>query len=260
MKAKQDGRVAVISGSAGGLGQACAVRLAEDGADVVIADRLSGAETARLIAALGRRAMVVECDVTAPNEVAKLGERVNQEFGRCDILLNNAGMYTNVPLLDLTYETWRRYMSLNLDAAFLLAKTFAPGMMQRRWGRIINMASNSFHLAGPPGLMAYVATKGGLIGLTRGLANECGEFGVTVNALAPGPTITAKMEQTFYAQAGTNERAAFDAFMASIAQNQTIKRPATPSDVVGSLSFLASDDAAFVTGQTLNVDGGWART
>jgi NAD(P)-dependent dehydrogenase (short-subunit alcohol dehydrogenase family) len=110
-----------------------------------------------------------------------------------------------------------------------------------------------------PGLTGYVASKGGLIGLTRGLASEFGTAGVTVNALAPGPTVTAQLEQSFYSMAGTRDAAAFQGFMEQLAQNQSIKRVATPADVVGALSFLASDDAAFMTGQTLLMDGGWAR-
>jgi NAD(P)-dependent dehydrogenase (short-subunit alcohol dehydrogenase family) len=259
MAHEQAGRVAVISGAAGGLGQACAQRLAQDGADIVIVDLKPAVETVALIEGLGRRALAERCDVTNPEEVSALGKRVLERFGRCDILVNNAGMYSAVPFLQMSYETWRRYMSLNLDGAFLLTKAFAGGMVERRWGRIINMASNSFHLVTVPGLTGYVASKGGLIGLTRGLASEFGTAGVTVNALAPGPTVTAQLEQSFYSMAGTRDAAAFHGFMEQLAQNQSIKRVATPADVVGALSFLASDDAAFMTGQTLLMDGGWAR-
>jgi 3-oxoacyl-[acyl-carrier protein] reductase/(S)-1-phenylethanol dehydrogenase len=259
MKREQESRVAVISGAAGGLGQACAQRLARDGADIVVVDLKSGAETVQLVESLERRALAVSCDVTSPEQVSALAQRVQERFGRCDILVNNAGMYSTVPFLDLSYETWRRYMSLNLDGAFLLAKAFVPGMIEHGWGRIVSIASNSFHLVTPPGLTAYVASKGGLIGFTRALASELGASGVTVNAVAPGPTVTAQLESAFYQMAGTRDHAMFEQFMTQLAQNQAIKRVGTPAEVVGTVSFLASEDAAYMTGQTLIVDGGWAR-
>jgi len=252
-------RVAVVSGAAGGLGQACAQRLAQEGADIIVADLKSGDETVALVEQLGRRALAVTCDVTDPAKVSALAARVAQSFGHCDILVNNAGMYSTVAFSELTYETWRRYMALNFDAGFLLAKAFAPGMIARGWGRIINIASNSFHLATPPGLMPYVASKGGVIGFTRGLASELGTTGVTVNAISPGPTVTAQLEVAYYQMTGKHDHGEFVAFMELMAQNQAIKRVATPADVVGTLSFLASEDSAFMTGQTLVVDGGWAR-
>lgn len=256
---KPNRRVAVISGASGGLGQVCAKRLAEEGCDIVVADLKPAHETVALVERAGRHAMAVEVDITDPVQVSSLAERVRARFERCDILVNNAGMYSNVPIRELSYEIWRRYMALNLDAAFLLSTAFIPAMMEKRWGRIINMVSNSFFLAGPPGMVAYVTSKGGLIGLTRGLANDCGEHGITVNAVAPGPNPTAKLEEMFYAQAGASERTAFDSFMTGLAQNQAIKRSARPQDVEGAVAFLAGEDAAFVTGQTLVIDGGWAR-
>jgi len=256
---RRETRVAVVSGAAGGLGQACAERLARDGLDVVIADVKTAQETVALIERAGRRALAVHCDVTNPEQVTALTRQVSEHFGGCDILVNNAGMYSTVPFLQMSYDMWRRYLALNLDGAFLLAKAFVPGMIERGWGRIINMASNSFHLVTVPGLTGYIASKGGLIGLTRGLASELGTSGVTVNALAPGPTVTAQLESSFYDMAGTHDPAAFEGFMQQLAQNQAVKRVATPADVVGALSFLASEAASMVTGQTLIVDGGWAR-
>jgi len=259
MRQQQPGRVALITGAAGGIGQVCAQRLALDGLDIVVADVKAGHETVALIEKAGRRAQAVNCDVTSPEQVRALAERVMGSFGRCDILVNNAGMYATASFLEMSYETWRRYMSVNLDAAFLLSQAFAPQMIERGWGRIINMASNSFHLVTAPGLTGYVTSKGGLIGLTRALATEVGGYGITVNALAPGPTPTAQLEKSFYEMSGTRDPAAFQGVLHQMAQNQAIKRVATPNDMVGTLSFLASDDAGFVTGQTIVVDGGWAR-
>ena len=253
-----EGRVALITGAASGIGQACARRLAEDGVDIVIADVKPALDTVKLVEAAGRSALAVECDITNPEQVTQLASQVAARFGRCDIVFNNAGMYSTLKFDEITYEIWRRYMALNLDAAFLLAKAFLPGMQERRWGRIVNMASNSFYLL-VPGLAHYIASKGGVVGLTRALASEYGEYGITVNALAPGPTLTEKIAETFFTQAQTRDRAALEAFMSSLAQNQAIKRVSMPEDLVGALSFLTSDDAAFMTGQTLVVDGGWAR-
>lgn len=253
-----EGKVAVVTGAAGGIGQACAQRLAQDGARIVVVDVKPTNATVRSIEALRGEALGVKCDVTQPEQVSALAAQVNERFGRCDILFNNAGMYASIAFEDVTYEIWRRYMALNLDAMFLLAKAFLPGMRQRRWGRIINMASNSFHLLAPA-LTPYVASKGGVIGFTRALATEYGEHGVTVNALAPGPTLTPNIAETFYEQTNSRDEQALTSFLSGLARNQAIKRTATPQDIVGALSFLASEDAAFITGQTLVVDGGWAR-
>src|SRR5262249_13991987 len=155
---------------------------------------------------------------------------VEAQFSRCDILINNAGIYPIQMFDEMTFADWRRLMAINLDAQFLTIKAFASGMRQRRWGRIVNMASDTF-LSNLTGFAHYIASKGGVIGLTRALASEFGEDGVTVNAIAPG--------DEFEAAAG----------------HQSIKRGLMPEDLVGTLSFLTSDDAAFITGQTLYVNG-----
>ncbi|HVW68000.1 MAG TPA: SDR family oxidoreductase [Steroidobacteraceae bacterium] len=252
-------RVAVVTGGSAGIGQACAQRLAQDGIDVVIADLRPAEQTLRLIAEAGVRARAVACDVTQAEQVEQLAAEVEADFGRCDILVNNAGRYSMLPFEQITLETWRSYMALNLDAVFLLCKAFLPGMKRRGWGRIINMASNSA-LLGAPRMAHYIASKGGVIGLTRALAAEFGESGITVNALAPGPTLTETVVESFYASVGSRDEAAFKSFLNLLSQNQAIKRTGTPGDVVGALAFVASDAAAFMTGQTLVVDGGWAHT
>jgi NAD(P)-dependent dehydrogenase (short-subunit alcohol dehydrogenase family) len=253
------GRVAVITGGASGIGQACARRLAEDGVDIAVADVADTGATVRLVQEAGRRILAVRCDITDPGQVSEFAEVVEREFGRCDILFNNAGKYSMLPFEEITFDVWRSYMALNLDAMFLMAKAFLPGMKRRGWGRIVNMASNSYSLV-VPGLIHYIASKGGVIGFTRALATECGPYGVTVNAIAPGPTRTGKIASTFYEQHGSRDEAALDAFLMGIAQGQAIKRTETPHDIVGLVSFLTSDDSAFMTGQTLVIDGGFART
>src|SRR5215475_8439830 len=183
------GKVAVITGAAAGIGQAYARRLADDGAKVVVADAQDGDATVGLVQAAGGSAVAVRCDVSEPAQVAALAQAVEAQFGRCDILVNNAGIYPIQMFDEMTFADWRRLMAINLDAQFLTIKAFASGMRRRRWGRIVNMASDTFH-SNLTGFTHYIASKGGVIGLTRALASEFGEDGVTVNAIAPGLTRT----------------------------------------------------------------------
>ena len=175
---------------------------------------------------------------------------MDRAFGRCDILINNVGIFPNVPFEEVSFEDWRRVMSVNLDSMFLTAKAFVPGMSQRGWGRIVNMASNTVATA-VTGYTHYIASKAGVIGFTRALASDIGATGVTVNAIAPSLVRT-------YGTTVTQPRSE-DRF-AMVSANQTIKRGQVPADLVGTMSFLTSDDAAFMTGQTLYVDGGWVRS
>ena len=138
----------------------------------------------------------MRCDVSSPDDVARLGDEVKRRFGRCDILVNNAGIYPHIPFDELTLADWRRVMSVNLDGMFLVSKQFVPGMTERGWGRIVNIASNTF---GTPvtGVVHYVASKGGVVGFTRALASELGQRGITVNAIAPSLTkATARCRPT----------------------------------------------------------------
>ena len=248
-------KVAVITGAAGGIGQAFAQRLAEDGVHVAIADIAPGDQTAKLVEAAGRRALACRCDVTSQESVTAMAAQVQQTFGRCDILINCAGIFPQVPFDAMTYEDWRRVLSINLDSVFLVTSAFVPGMKQRGWGRIVSMASSTFGSV-VTGFVHYVASKGGIIGFTRALASELGPHGVTVNAIAPGLTRSP----------GTIARkpraglASMDEEFEQVAQMQAIKRPEVPDDLVGTVSYLTSDDAAFITGQTLNVDGGRVRS
>jgi NAD(P)-dependent dehydrogenase (short-subunit alcohol dehydrogenase family) len=248
------GKIAVVSGGAEGLGQAFAVRLAEDGADIVIADLKPADETMRRMAATCRRGTAVTCNVGDPSDVAALAREVEAQFGRCDILVNAAGIYPHQPFDDITFEDWRRVLSVNLDSMFLMTKAFSAGMRQRGWGRIVNIASDTVSLTIPE-FVHYITSKSGVIGFTRAIATEFAPRGVTANVIAPGLTLTP----------GTQVReewggVARDAFFKATAEHIPMRRLGAPDDLVGAMSFLTSDDAAYITGQTIYVNGGLTRT
>jgi len=255
MTKRHQGRTAVISGAASGIGQAAAVRLAEEGARIVIADRDKAEATLRLIEGAGGQAIAVQCDVSSPQSVAALKQDVEKSGGSCDILVNNAGIYPVQTFDEITFEDWRRVLSVNLDSMFLMTKAFADGMRQRRWGRIVNIASDTVSLT-VPDFVHYITSKAGVIGFTRSLATEFGEHSVTVNAIAPGLTRTPGTLARREIPGAMSNAALFD-FMANM---QSIKRGESVADLVGAISFLASDDAAFITGQTLYVNGGLTRS
>ncbi|MFJ8026195.1 SDR family NAD(P)-dependent oxidoreductase [Streptomyces sp. NPDC096311] len=242
-------RVAVVTGGAAGIGQGYALRLARNGHTVAIADLGPADETEKLIREAGGEVFSARCDVSDADSVAGFAAAVTERFGAVDILVHNAGIYPIVPFEDTDWATWRRIMDVNLDSLFHLTKAFLPGMKQHGWGRIVVMASATFH-SGPPGMVAYTASKGGVIGFVRTLAAEVGEHGVTVNAIAPGLVRTPGT-----LSGPQQELGLFDALSA----HQAIKRTGVPEDLAGAVSFLTSDDASFITGQTLVVDGGFAR-
>jgi NAD(P)-dependent dehydrogenase (short-subunit alcohol dehydrogenase family) len=248
-------RVAVITGGASGLGQAISRRLAEEGVDIAVVDVTDGAETVRLVEAAGRKAIYVKCDVSSEDGVAAMARTVNATFSHVDIVINCAGIFPQMELASLTFADWRKVLSTNLDGTFLVSMAFIEGMKRRGWGRIVNLSSSTFGSV-VTGFVPYVASKAGIIGFTRALASELGELGVTVNAIQPGLTRTP-------GGASRAPRAGFatieDEFL-GVAQMQAIKRVETPDDLTGAVSFLTSDDAAFITGQTLNVDGGRVRS
>lgn len=237
--------VALITGAAGGLGQAFAQRLAQEGFRVAVVDCVDTDPVVRAIEAQGGHAHDFRCDLREPEQIAYLHEQVVEYFGRCDVLVNNAAWIPLKSLQDTTLQDWNDCQAVTLNAPFLLSQAFAPGMRSRGWGRIINLASSN---TGRPqkGFLAYIAAKNGVIGLTRGLAAELGEHGITVNAISPGLIRHPGSAAALPAQL-------FD----TVRDSQLIKRNGEPDDLCGVLAFLASRASGYMTGQVFNVDGGF---
>ncbi|GAB4466648.1 MAG: SDR family NAD(P)-dependent oxidoreductase [Armatimonadaceae bacterium] len=240
------GHIAVISGASTGIGQAYALRLSADGADIAIADIQSAEETVRAVEANGQKAFFQKCDVTSEAEIATFADAVRANLGTPDILINNAGIYPFNPLDQISFDEWRTVMALDLDSPFLMCKAFVGGMREKGWGRIVNVSSTTCWMM-VPNLSHYIAAKMGVIGLTRALASELGEHGITVNCIAPGLTRTATTEVVS------------KPFFEVLPAQQAIHRVAETEDMSGVVAFLVSDDARFVTGQTIAVDGGMIR-
>src|SRR2546423_12061073 len=252
MSRNSTARVALVTGAARGLGQGFAVRLAADGHRVIALDRIDCTETLATIEAQGGHAVQVRVDLSDADAVAQTAAKVLEEHGPVDILVNNAGLVPNVAFENIDLGVWRALMAINLEAPFLLCRVLIPSMKQRGYGRIVNISSNTVGLK-IPGFVHYVTSKSALIGMTRALASEYGAHGITVNAVAPGLTRTHGMmdpDRRGPGGATTEDEIAF------LSQLQAIPRGGEVTDLVGVVSFLASDDAAFMTGQTLVVDGG----
>ncbi len=241
------GRVALVTGAAQGIGQALAVRLAQDGADVVIAaHKQPPDDTEAAVKAAGVESLVHHVDVSLEQDVADLAAAVEDRFGRVDVLVNNAGTYPMQGFLEMEYEQWREMFLIHADSVFHLCRAFVPGMVERRWGRVINVSSTSF-MEGMANYTHYNAAKAAVVGFTRSLAIEVGPAEVTANVLAPGLVRTPSTDS------GPQAEGMFEGFLAE----QAIKRTETPADLAGAVSWLASEDASMVTGQTIVVDGGW---
>ena len=219
------GQVAVVTGGAQGLGAAICERLAAAGAAVESLDLAGGV------------------DVRREDDVARAFGSLLDRHGRIDILVNNAGIYPHVPFEEMTFPRWREVLGTNLDGVFLCSRAAYPAMRARGYGRIVNIASATFFI-GYPGLSAYVASKGGVIGFTRALASEAGPHGITVNAVAPGLLATER--------ALADEAAVFD----EIVPQQSVRRPGTAEDIVACVEYLVGPGSSWITGQTINVDGG----
>jgi 3-oxoacyl-[acyl-carrier protein] reductase len=243
-------KVAIVTGGANGIGKAYCLGLAREGARVVIADidEKASAATAREIKADGGEVLSLKVDVSSIENTLNMGQKTFETFGAIDILVNNAALYmrpalTIAPFQELDPAEWDRVMAVNLKGTFLCARAVFPYMQKQKSGKIINITSDTFFF-GHLHMAHYVASKGGVIGLTRVLANELGEFNITVNAIAPGSTLSENPN------ADNLER------RSQVLPKRALKRVEYPEDLVGTVIFLASSDSDFITGQTIAVNGG----
>lgn len=244
-------RVVIVTGGANGIGLAYCGGLAAEGASVVVAD-IDGPAADAAVRELGERgtdALAVATDVTVPREVDHMAETAMERFGRIDGLINNAAMFQRPtmyrgPFDQIPVEEWDRLMAVNLKGIFLCCRAVVPHMKKQRGGKIVNISSGTVFF-GTPNLLHYVTSKAGVIGLTRALARELGDYNINVNAIAPGLTIS--MDDMTEVRSGLNEQ--------RIAA-RSLKRAEVPQDLVGTAVFLCSSDSDFMTGQTLVVDGG----
>jgi NAD(P)-dependent dehydrogenase (short-subunit alcohol dehydrogenase family) len=240
-----EGRVAIVTGGARHIGAAYCRRLAQEGAAVVIADILDGEPLAQELRSKGGRALLLRVDVSNEEDTNRMALETVKAFGRIDILVNNAAIFINIqrhPFYEITAEEWDRVSAVNIKGPFLSAKAVFPKMKEQRSGKIINISSSTAYW-GTPSFLHYVASKAALIGMTRSLAREVGEFGICVNAIAPG--LVEHEGQT-----------APKALTELQLKARSIKRLQTPEDLLGTLVFLGSSDSDFMTGQTIVVDGG----
>jgi NAD(P)-dependent dehydrogenase (short-subunit alcohol dehydrogenase family) len=245
--ARSAGAVALVTGAAAsdGIGAACARALAAEGCAVGLLDVASCAPVAEELVAAGARVLALEADLRDAAAIDGAVQRLEQELGECSILVNNAADLSRGTLAQTTPELLRRVLAVNVEAVVALCRRVVSGMERRGWGRIVNIASDTFDRPPGPGLLAYITSKGALIGLTRALAVELGAAGITVNAIAPGLTRTG-------AASADQPQELFDAVRAG----QAVKRTLVPADYAGLLAFLVSDQAGVITGQTISADAG----
>lgn len=242
-------RVVIITGAGQGIGRVFAKAFAKAGARAVIAELnedKAAAVAAEILEADGQ-AFAVTTDVADPNSIDEMVEIVSDEYGRIDVLINNAGIFSTLemrPFDQIPLEEWEQVLRVNLTGPFLCARAVLPAMREAKWGRIINVASGAVRL-GRPNYLHYIASKAALAGMSLSMARELGSDGITVNAVLPGATFTEIERKTVTPEQKEH-----------IVAMQCIPRAETPEDLVGIVLFLASDASGFVTGQSINLDGG----
>ena len=244
-----DGQVAVVTGASGGIGRAGSIALAEAGADITLVgrNRTRLDETAQAVERAGRRALIIEADVTSEADVGRMRDETLSGFGRIDILFSNAGITSPKILTELPPDEWKRIVDVNLTGAYLCARAFAPDMIARNHGRIIQMGS-ILSGRGMATRTAYSASKAGLANLGAAMAFELGPHGITVNTIGATVIVTDLNRELVRTQPQLYDK---------VRSRAALGRLGEVEDVTGALVFLASDAARFITGQTIYVDGGY---
>ncbi|MEP0942429.1 MAG: glucose 1-dehydrogenase [Rhizobiaceae bacterium] len=243
-----DGKTAVITGAGRGIGAVMAKHMAAEGANVVVSDVLDTAETVAAIKGAGGNAIGLNVDVTSDADLAAMVEATEKEFGELNVLVNNASIFAALqpkPFMQIDNDEFDKVMTVNARGVHQATKAVVPAMLRAGGGKIVNIASGTFYY-GPPGLSHYTASKGAVIALTRGFGRELGDKNIQINAIAPGLTESEAIQG----------HAGFDPARGPTVQSRSIKRDMMPEDLLGSLMYLITPDSDFVTGQTLNVDGG----
>ena len=241
---KLEGRVAIVTGAAQGIGRAIAEKLKEEGARIAAVD-LNGAGAQSVAAALD--GLAIEADISSEPDAQRMAAETLARYGKIDVLVNAAAIVPFIAWDDVDFAYWRKIISVNLDGAYLVSRAVEAPMREAGYGRIVHIASNAF-MAGTPNMGPYVAAKGGVVGLTRALATELGKYGITANAVAPGITRTE-------GALATPHRDAFD-FVQAL---QAIPRHGLPADIAPAAAFLASEESGWITGQVLVADAGHIR-
>lgn len=241
------GRVALVTGAAGGLGRAFCAGLAGAGAAVAGVDLAEQGGTERAVEEAGGRYVAITADVTDPEAMRRACAVAAERLGGIHVVVANAGAFPSIPFEEMSHQAWRDVLTLNLDGTFLTVQAALPHLRSAGWGRVVVVSSSTVWM-GVPTLVAYVTTKMGLIGFTRSLAVEIGEHGITVNAITPGLTETERVLESWVGEQ-------FD----WVVQSQVVKRREQPEDLVSTLLYLCDERSAFITGQTINVDGGLAK-
>ena len=239
-------RVVIITGGAGEIGSVLARRLVDEGAAVVIADIADGRELAAELkkAKRGNKVIYVKADVTSEKDMAKMAATTLKNFGRIDVLINNAGLFTGTPFDELTYAEWQKRMKVNVDGVFLATKAVVPAMTEQGDGKIINIGSDTVWM-GTPGMAHYVTSKAAVLGLTRELANELGPRGITTVYVTPTLLDTPGTRKAF-------QQGHFD----YVQSHTPIGQLETPEDIAGLIVFLCSPEAKFINGSAINIGGG----
>jgi len=247
-------KVAVITGAAQGIGQAIALRLAQDGAHVGLLDIQDVTETNNLCRGANAATLEITVDVSKKQSIATAVNHIVNRWDRIDILVNNAGIFDDTPLLSINENLWDKVVDVNYKSMFLFAQLVVPTMVAQGWGRIINIASMAAKVA-YTNEVAYCSSKSAVLGLTRALGVELGSQGITVNAICPGPIETEMLKNTYQSLANQNNMTLAE-WQVEILKTIPVGRYGRPADIAGLVAFLASDDAAFINAQAINIDGG----